>query len=161
MKNAMKRFFPLMLCALVTVLSASKCEKYDPDVYRDSAGNKVTLVGKWGLTKVEYRTGGVTESRAVTPTTLTEFLHGDKARTLSILKDGTEEVSATFHYETFRGAVTFYTDEEWENNRSLGEDDSNYERGKTYYYKVTDGNNIYYEEKVTEGTTLVNHFTRF
>ena len=156
----MRKLFPILISVIVIVLSASKCEKYDPDYYRDIHGNKVLLVGKWGLTKVEYRTAGVIESKEVVPSSLMEFMHGDKGRTISLSVDCTEETVSTFHYEVYRGSVTLFTEKEWENNRDLSEDDSAYERGRTYAFKVLDEDTIFYEEKISGGSSVVNYLSR-
>jgi len=47
-----------------------------------------------------------------------------------------------------------------ENNRSISEDDPMYERGKTYYFHVIDGNTIYSEENVSSNSVLVNYYVR-
>jgi hypothetical protein len=80
---------------------------------------------------------------------------------LGYTKNLAGDVLETWHYETYRAAVTIFTEAEWANNRGLGEDDSNYERGKTYYFHVIDGNTLSSEEKVSSNSTVVNIYTRF
>lgn len=60
-----------------------------------------------------------------------------------------------------RTAGVIFTNDEWENNRGLGEDDSQYEQGKTYYFHVVDEDTISSEEKVSSNTVMVNFYTRF
>ena len=67
----------------------------------------------------------------------------------------------SWHYVTYRASVTIFTNAEWDNNRSLGEDDSNYRHGKTYAFLVVDENTISSEEKVSSNSYIVNFFTRF
>jgi len=157
----MKHSFRFMVLAIWTLFSASTCEKYDPDIYHDTDGNRVELIGRWGLTEVEYHTAGIVEKRQVSPTSLMEFIHGDRGKTLSKEDDGSWKEDGTFRYEVYRGSVTIFTEEEWENNRGLSDEDSAYERGRTYDFKVKDENTIYYREKVSEGSYLVNSLTRF
>lgn len=48
-----------------------------------------------------------------------------------------------------------------ESNIEIGEDDSQYEQGKTYYFHVVDEDTISSEEKVSSNTVMVNFYTRF
>ena len=75
-------------------------------------------------------------------------------------KDMSGAVLDSWHYVTYRASVTIFTNAEWDNNRSLGEDDSNYRHGKTYAFHVVDENTISSEEKVSSNSYIVNFFTR-
>ena len=139
------------------VLCASTCEKMQPGDYHDSLGNKVNLLGAWTLSEVRYKTAGVVESHPCEPQSVMEFA----PKGIGYTKDLGGEILDTWHYETYRSAVTIFSEAEWENNRGLGEDDSNYEQGRTYYFHVIDKDTISSEEKVSENTTLVNVYTRY
>ena len=73
----------------------------------------------------------------------------------------TGDILDSWHYVTYRASVTIFTNAEWDNNRSLGEDDSNYLHGKTYAFHVVDENTISSEEKVSSNSYIVNFVTRF
>jgi len=138
------------------LLTASTCEKMLPGDYRDFAGNKTNLLGCWGLVEVQYRTAGVIETKAVDPETLMEFAQDGIGYTKTL--DG--EILDSYHYEVSRASVTFYTNAEWENNRYLGEDDPEYERGKTYCFHIIDADTISSEEKISSNSYLVNIYSR-
>jgi len=139
------------------VLCASTCEKMEPGDYHDFQGNKINLLGGWTLSEVLYKTAGVVESHLCEPESVMEF----SVKGIGYTKDLDGNVLDTWHYETYRASVTIFTEAEWENNRSLGEDDDQYERGKTYCFHVIDENTISSEEKVSSNTYIVNIFTRF
>ena len=197
----MKRVTLYLAAMAVLVLSASKCERPDLYLYTDSNGNRTSLLGKWGLTRIEYQTAGVMEARDIEPTSWMEFCEdhigrnwtlatsssnenpngngssdngnptgngssdngnttgngsADKGRT----KEGALQKTGEFRYEKYRGAITLWTPEEWEHNRSRSEDDSDWERGRTYAFKVIDENTLSSTETVTDGTRLINIYTR-
>lgn len=144
-------------CALVAIaLTASTCEKMEPGDYRDYRGNKINLLGDWALVEVQYRTAGVVETSAVEPASVMEFA----PKGIGYTKTRSGEVLDTWHYQTYRAAVTLFTNAEWENNRSLGEDDPQYERGKTYYFHVIDDETLSSEEKVSSNSSIINIFRR-
>lgn len=153
----MKKFLTFILAIATLVFSASTCEKMEPGDYRDFTGAKINLLGSWVLTEVQYKTAGVIESHPVTPESVMEFAE----KGIGYTRNLSGEFLDSWHYGTFRASVTIYTNAEWENNRSLGEDDSRYERGKTYCFHVVDENTISSEEKVSSNSYLVNYFTRF
>lgn len=153
----MRKFTSFILAMATLVFSASTCEKMEPGDYHDYLGNRVNLLGGWVLTEVQYKTAGVLESHPCTPESVMEFA----GKGLGYTKDLSGDVLDTWHYETFRAAVTIYTNAEWENNRGLGEDDSDYEKGRTYYFHVMDENTISSEEKASPGTSIVNIYTRY
>ena len=124
----MRRYLLCILALATVVFSASTCEKMEPGDYHDYLGNKINLLGAWALSETQVRTAGVIESRPCSPQSVMEF----EPKGLGYTKDLSGEVLDTWHYETYRAAVTIFTNEEWENNRGLGEDDSQYEQGKTY-----------------------------
>lgn len=139
------------------ILSASTCEKMAPGDYHDYLGNKINLLGGWTLSKVQLKTAGVIEFREVSPESVMEFAE----KGFGYTKNLSGEILDSWHYQTYRASVTIFTDEEWGNNRSLGEDDPQYEQGKTYYFHVIDDNTISSEEKVSSNTTAVYIYTRF
>lgn len=153
----MRKHCTCLLALAAIVLTASTCEKMEPGDYRDYLGNKINILGAWTLTEVQIRTAGVIESRPFTPQSLMEFAE----KGLGYTKDLDGNILDSWHYEIYRAAVTIFTNEEWENNRGLGEDDSAYEQGKTYYFHVVDENTISSEEKVSSNTVMVNFYTRF
>ena len=153
----MRKRFTLVLTLASICLCASTCEKMEPGDYHDYLGNKINLLGDWVLTAVQYKTAGVMEMRPVDAQSVMEF--ADKG--LGYTKDLRGNVLDTWHYEIYRASVTIYTEDEWENNRGLGEDDDQYERGKTYNFHVLDDNTISSEEKVASNTWVVNIFTRY
>lgn len=153
----MKKFISFILALATVVFSASTCEKMEPGDYRDSSGEKINLLGSWVLTEVQYKTAGVIESHPCEPQSVMEFA----LKGIGYTRNLSGELLDSWYYETFRASVTIYTNAEWENNRGLGEDDSRYERGKTYCFRVVDGNTISSEEKVSANSTIVNYFTRF
>jgi len=153
----MQKYLSFLLAMAALVFTASTCEKMEPGDYHDFAGNKINLLGAWGLTEVQYKTAGVVEMHANEPQSFMEFA----AKGIGYTKDLVGNVLDTWHYETYRAAVTIFTHEEWENNRSLGEDDPQYEDGKTYCFHVIDENTISSEEKISSNTYVVNIFTRF
>ncbi|MDO5000434.1 MAG: hypothetical protein Q4E27_09360 [Bacteroidales bacterium] len=153
----MRKHFTCLLALAAIVLTASTCEKMEPGDYRDYLGHKINILGAWTLTEVQIRTAGVIESRPFTPQSLMEFAE----KGLGYTKDLDGNILDSWHYEIYRAAVTIFTNEEWENNRGLGEDDSAYEQGKTYYFHVVDENTISSEEKVSSNTVMVNFYTRF
>lgn len=153
----MKRHFTFILALATIIFSASTCEKMDPGDYHDYTGAKINLLGSWVLTEVQYKTAGVIETRPCNPESVMEFASKGIGYTKTISGD----LLDTWHYETYRAAVTIFTNAEWENNRGLGEDDSQYEKGKTYYFHVLDDNTISSEEKVSSNTSVTNIYTRF
>ena len=153
----MKKHITFILAISTVVFSASTCEKMEPGDYRDFTGAKINLLGSWVLTEFQYKTAGVIESHPVTPESVMEFA----AKGIGYTRDLSGKTLDSWHYETYRAAVTIYTNSEWENNRGLGEDDSQYEKGKTYYFHVVDENTISSEEKVSSNSYVVNFFTRF
>jgi len=153
----MRKYLLFILAITSIVLSASTCKKMAPGDYCDYQGNRINLLGGWTLSEVQMRTAGVIESRQIEPQSVMEFCEKGIGYTRNL--DG--EILDSWHYETYRAAVTIFTNAEWENNRSLSEDDDQYERGKTYYFHVIDENTISSEEKVSTNTVLVNFYTRF
>lgn len=153
----MKKYKALLLAIAAVVLSASTCQKMEPGDYRDYTGAKINLLGSWVLSEVQYRTAGVLESHPCSPQSVMEF--ADKG--IGYTRNMSGDVLDSWHYQTYRAAVTIFTNSEWENNRSLGEDDSNYRHGKTYSFHVVDENTISSEEKVSSNTYVINFFTRF
>lgn len=153
----MKKYKALLLAIAAVVLSASTCQKMAPGDYRDYNGAKINLLGYWVLSEVQYRTAGVLESHPCSPQSVMEF--ADKG--IGYTRNTSGDVLDSWHYQTYRAAVTIFTNSEWENNRSLGEDDSNYRHGKTYSFHVVDENTISSEEKVSSNTYVINFFTRF
>lgn len=152
------RKYPSFILAMVSmILCASTCEKMEPGDYRDHLGNKTSLLGGWTLSEVQYKTAGVLESHPCEPRSVMEFA----GKGIGYTKDLSGAILDTWHYETFRAAVTIYTNAEWENNRNLGEDDSRYERGKTYCFHVIDPDTISSEEKVSSNSSIVNIYTRY
>ena len=156
-RTAMKKILVWILLGAAFVFSASTCEKMEPGDYHDYQGNKINLLGPWVLTEIQLKTAGVIESKTHEPESVMEFAE----KGLGYTKDLAGEVLDTWHYETFRAAVTIFTNEEWANNRGLGVDDSRYERGKTYYFHVVDAETISSEEKVSANTSAVYFYTRF
>ena len=152
----MRKYLSFILAMAAIVLSASTCEKLEPGDYKDYKGVKINLLGSWALTEVQYSTAGVIETREVTPESVMEFA----PKGIGYTKDMDGNILDSWHYETFRAAVTIYTNAEWENNRGLGEDDSRYERGKTYYFHVVDENTLSCQEKVSANSYIVNFFSR-
>ena len=128
----------------------------EPGDYKDFTGAKINLLGAWVLSEVQYKTAGVVESHPVTPESVMEFAE----KGIGYTRDMTGDILDSWHYVTYRASVTIFTSEEWEINRSLGEDDSNYRRGKTYAFHVVDENTISSEEKVSSNSYIVNFFTR-
>ena len=153
----MKKYKALLLAIAAVVLSASTCQKMEPGDYSDYTGAKINLLGSWVLSEVQYRTAGVLESHPCSPQSVMEF--ADKG--IGYTRNTSGDVLDSWHYQTYRAAVTIFTNSEWENNRSLGEDDSNYRHGKTYSFHVVDENTISSEEKVSSNTYVINFFTRF
>ena len=175
----MKRVTLYLAAMAVLVLSASKCERPDLYLYTDSNGNRTSLLGKWGLTRIEYQTAGVMEARDIEPTSWMEFCEDHIGRNWTLAtsssnenpagngsadegrtKEGALQKTGEFRYEKYRGAITLWTPEEWEHNRSRSEDDSDWERGRTYAFKVIDENTLSSTETVTDGTRLINIYTR-
>jgi len=152
----MKKILIGMLALSAMILCASTCEKMQPGDYHDYLGNKINLLGSWSLSGIQLQTAGVIEYREHTPESVMEFA----AEGFGYTKDLSGELLASWRYETYRGAVTIFTLEEWENNRGLGEDDSQYEEGKTYHFHVVDENTISYEEKISSNTSVVYFYTR-
>ena len=153
----MKKFISFILAVAALVFSASTCEKMEPGDYKDFTGAKINLLGSWVLSEVQYKTAGVVESRAVTPESVMEFAE----KGIGYTRNMTGGILDSWHYVTYRASVTIFTNAEWDNNRGLGEDDSNYLHGKTYAFHVVDGNTISSEEKVSSNSSIVNFFTRF
>ena len=152
----MRRILIGMLAFSAIILSASTCEKMQPGDYHDYLGNKINLLGAWTLSEIRIKTAGVIESHECTPESVMEFAE----KGLGYTKDLSGAILDNWHYETYRAAVTIFTQEEWENNRGLGEDDSQYEKGKTYYFHVVDENTISYEEKLTSNTSAEYFYIR-
>ena len=152
----MRKFISFILVAATVVFSASTCEKMKPGDYKGFSGAKINLLGSWVLSGVQYKTAGVIESHPVTPESVMEFAE----KGIGYTRDMTGEVLDSWHYETYRASVTIFTNAEWDNNRSLGEDDSNYQHGKAYAFLVVDENTISSEEKVSQNSYVVNFFTR-
>ena len=152
----MRHFLSIIGACATIILTASTCEKMEPGDYHDYLGNKINLLGCWVLSEVQYKTAGVIESSPVTPESMMEFA----AKGVGYTKSLSGDVLDSWHYETYRAAVTIFTNAEWENNRGLGEDDSQYEKGKTYYFHVIDANTISSEEKVSSNSYIVNIYTR-
>ena len=153
----MRRYLVCILAFATVVFSASTCEKMEPGDYHDYLGNKINLLGPWVLSEVQVKTAGVIETQRCNPESVMEFA----SKGLGYTKDMAGDVLDTWHYETYRAAVTIFTNEEWENNRGLGEDDSQYEQGKTYYFHVVDEDTISSEEKVSSNTSTVYFYTRY
>ncbi len=157
----MRGFLRLIPVLAVVMLTASTCDKEKMKLYRDSQGNTIDIIGAWGLTEVQYFTAGVTESKAVEPETLMEFMDKGFGRTLILAPDGTKKEIDTFRYEKYPAGITIYTEEEYRKNQYLSDEDPEYERGRTYYFKVIDQNTISSREQLTSGTYIVNIFSRF
>lgn len=153
----MKHYSTYILALAAIVFSASTCEKMEPGDYHDYSGAKINLLGSWVLTEVQYKTAGVIETHPCNPESVMEF----SQKGIGYTKTLSGELLDSWHYETYRAAVTIFTNAEWENNRGLGEDDIQYEKGKTYYFHVLDDNTISSEEKVSSNTYITNIFTRF
>ena len=153
----MKRFIAFLLAVSGLVFSASTCEKMEPGDYHDYTGAKINLLGCWVLSEIQYKTAGVIESQSVVPESVMEFAEKGIGYTRNL--DG--DILDSWHYETYRAAVTIFTNAEWENNRGLGEDDSQFEPGKTYYFHVVDENTISSEEQVSSNSHIVHYYTRF
>lgn len=153
----MRHLFTCILALSAIVFSASTCEKMEPGDYHDFAGAKINLLGSWVLTEVQYKTAGIIETHLCNPESVMEFAQKGIGYTKTI----SGAVLDSWHYETYRAAVTIFTNAEWENNRGLGEDDNQYEKGKTYYFHILDDNTISSEEKVSSNTYLTNIYTRF
>ena len=153
----MRRYFTCILALATIVFSASTCEKMEPGDYHDYTGAKINLLGSWVLTEIQYKTAGVIETHPCNPESVIEFAPKGIGYTKTISGD----LLDSWHYETYRAAVTIFTNAEWENNRGLGEDDSQYEKGKTYYFHVLDEDTISSEEKVSSNTYITNICTRF
>ena len=153
----MKKYIAFILAISAVVFSASTCEKMDPGDYRDFTGAKINLLGPWVLSEVQYRTAGVIESHRATPESVMEFARNG----IGYIRNMSGDILDSWHYVIYRASVTFFTNAEWDNNRSLGEDDSNYQQGKTYAFHVIDENTISSEEKVSSNSSIVNIFTRF
>lgn len=150
----MKHVFTWIAAAALLLFTG--CEASIPGDYQDSAGNKINLLGCWGLVEVQYKTAGVVTRNELTPDMMMEF--AQKGIGYSKLTDGT--VLDSFHYAIYRGSVTIYTNEEWENNRGLNEDDSEYERGLTYFFRIIDQDTIASEEWITANSSVTNVFAR-
>ena len=116
------------------------------------------LIGKWGLVEVQYETAAVTDRTEMVPETLMEFMEDGYGRTVRV---GDGSTLSTFRYEKYRGSVTLYTPEEWENNQGKTDEDSDYMPGKTYYFKVVDSDTMTSREKVSAGSFVTNVFHRF
>ena len=116
----MKKYKALLLAIAAVVLSASTCQKMALGDYRDYTGAKINLLGSWVLSEIQYRTAGVLESHPCSPQSVMEF--ADKG--IGYTRNMSGDVLDSWHYQTYRAAVTIFTNSEWENNRSLGEDDS-------------------------------------
>ena len=153
----MKRYFTCILALVTIVFSASTCEKMEPGDYHDYSGAKINLLGSWVLTEEQYKTAGVIETHPCNPESVMEFA----AKGIGYTKTVSGNLLDSWHYETYRAAVTIFTNAEWENNRGLGEDDSQYEKGKTYYFHVLDDDTISSEEKISSNTYITNIYTRF
>lgn len=153
----MRRYLVYIMALATIVFSASTCEKMEPGDYHDYLGNKINLIGPWVLAEVQVKTAGVIETHRYNPESVMEFAPKGQGYT----KDMFGDVLDTWHYETYRAAVTIFTSEEWENNQGLGEDDSQYEQGKTYYFHVVDEDTISSEEKVSSNTYTVYFYTRY
>lgn len=153
----MRKYMTFLLAMAALVFSASTCEKMEPGDYHDYLGNKINLLGGWVLTEVRYKTAGVIESHPCEPQSVMEFAE----KGIGYTKDLAGDMLDSWHYETYRAAVTIYTNAEWENNRALGEDDSNYEKGKTYYFHILDENTISSEEQVSSNSSIVNIYSRY
>lgn len=158
----MKRYILLTFVLVASALSAAACSKYDPFLYKDSKGNEIDLHGYWGLVEIQYCTAaGLTESHPVEPETFMEFCEKGICRTYKAMPDGSKQMISTCHYEKARGGISFFTEEEYENNQYLSESDPQYERGTTYYFKVIDSQTISSRESISGGSYVVNIFSRF
>ena len=158
----MKRIVMFAIALTAFALTAAACEKYDPFSYKDSNGREIDLHGLWGLIEVQYCTAaGLSESHAVEPETFMEFCEKGICRTYKVMPDGSRQQISTCHYDKARGGITFFTNEEFKNNQYLSEDDSQYERGATYYFKVIDNQTISSKEPISGGSYVVNIFARF
>lgn len=153
---AMKKYLTFILAIASLVLCASTCEKMEPGDYNDYMGNKTNLIGCWVLTEIQYKTAGVLESHPNKPSSIMEFAE----KGIGYTKDLNGGILDTWHYETYRAAVTIFTNAEWKNNQGLGEDDNRFERGKTYYFHIIDQNTISSEEKVSSNSSIVNIYSR-
>lgn len=153
----MRKNMHIILALASIALCASTCEKMEPGDYHDSLGNKINLLGGWTLSEVRYKTAGVVESHPCKPQSVMEFA----PKGIGYTKDLDGDVLDTWHYETYRAAVTIFTDAEWKNNRNLGVDDNRYQKGKTYYFHIIDKDTVSSEEKVSDNSSLENVFTRY
>jgi len=157
----MKHLLTIVAAFALVVMSASKCEKSDPGIYHDSNGKAINLIGSWGLTEVQYWTSGVVEKTSCVPESVMEFTKDGRVYTLALKADGPADTLAKWYYEKYRASVTLFTEEEYRNNRSLSDDDPQYEHGKTYYFKVIDENTMSYRDQIASGTYLVNILSRY
>lgn len=158
----MKRFLLFNIPALVALcLSAASCDPDAPGLYHDYSGKTVSLIGSWGLVEVQYWTAGVMSSEKMEPESLMEFMEDGLGRSVRILSDGGREVISTFHWVKYPGSVDIFTEEEYENNRFYTDEDTQYMPGRNYEFRVIDDNTISSKERITDGTYLVNIFSRF
>lgn len=154
----MKRIFSSILAFAAITLCASTCDKMNPGDYCDSSGKKINLLGGWTLSEIQIRTAGVIENHEAAPESVMEFGEKGVGFTKSVESGG---ILDTWHYEIYRAAVVIFTEEEWERNRGLGEDDSEYQQGKTYYFHVIDDNTISSEDKSGSNTVITSIFSRY
>lgn len=100
-------------------------------------------------------------SEKMEPESLMEFMEDGLGRSVRILSDGGREVISTFHWVKYPGSVDIFTEEEYENNRFYTDEDTQYMPGRNYEFRVIDDNTISSKERITDGTYLVNIFSRF
>ena len=98
----MRRYLVCILAFATVVFSASTCEKMEPGDYHDYLGNKINLLGPWVLSEVQVKTAGVIETHRCNPESVMEFASKGQGYT----KDMAGDVLDTWHYETYRAAVT-------------------------------------------------------
>jgi len=152
----MKHYLSFVLALSTLIFSASTCQKMESGDYRDFSGARINLLGSWILTEIQYKTAGVIESHPCDPESAMEFAE----KGIGYTKDLSGNILDSWHYEIYRAAVTIFTNEEWENNRSLGEDDPQYEEGKTYYFHIIDDDTISSEDKISSNTSIINYYKR-
>lgn len=157
----MKRAITFILALTAVILSVTCCDKESLKLYRDYSGNRISLIGSWGLVEVQYWTAGVFRTEELEPESLMVFKENGLGESVALKSDGSRELISTFHWEKYPGSVTLYTEEEFENNRYYTDEDMQYMPGRTYEFRIIDNDTISYREKVSSGSYTVNIFTRF
>lgn len=157
----MKRLSSLILAMSALLFAVTSCDKESLRLYHDYSGNKISLIGSWGLVEVQYWTAGVFRTEKLEPESLMVFKENGLGESVMLKDDGSRELISTFHWEKYPGSVTLYSEEEFENNRYYTDEDMQYMPGRTYEFKIIDNDTISYREKVSSGSYTVNVFARF